>query len=96
VANSVIGYYTSSTLLVVIVIAIIFHKKDKYEGFLLLLSELGSRTYPYLRYILELFLLSTSYFSMGGDLVMIIFFSTAAVAILFSTLVLQNFTLVKD
>lgn len=63
-----------------------------------ILWYVGSRVFPYTRYLVEGFLLLTSYFAyvLHADLLSIVFFLLAILLSLYYTVFLQNITLRKD
>ena len=72
-----------------------FPKMRKDSGILFVLDYVGSETYPYLRYIIEITLYLSAFFASSATLISLLILVLAAVASLIHTLLLQNFTLRK-
>ncbi len=93
---SSVGLAINSIMVAVIFFSIMFPKMEKEAGVLFLFEYLGSQAYPYLRYLIELALYSTSFFLFKVDVMNWVLFVLAATAATISTTLLQNFTLRKD
>jgi len=92
-----VGYIINGPFLILVVIAILFWKKeDKEEGFLSVIRYLGAKTFPFLRYLISFCFYSTSFFALTADTLSIALFLLASFASLIKNSLLLNFTLRKD
>ena len=91
----IVGYIINGSLVTLIFLSILFPKMRKDAGILFFLDYIGSETYPYLRYLIEITLYLSAFFATSCQLMALLIFGLAAVASLIHTLLLQNFTLRK-
>jgi ABC-type transport system involved in multi-copper enzyme maturation permease subunit len=91
-----VGYYITPLLLGLIVISLLFQKRGDKEGILVILTYIGSNTFPYLRYILKIALILSSYFAMGANFASVVLFVLTGIIAYPSMVLLQNYTLRKD
>ena len=92
----IFGYIINCTLLFFVLLTIIFHQKTTEDGLRFFLEYIGFNLYPYLRYLIELYLHISAYFAIESSLLAIILFVSACILALFMTALLQNFTKRKD
>lgn len=93
-----LGYVINGALLGALVVTLGFHEQTEGSGVIYILWYVGSRVFPYTRYLVEGLLFLTSYFAymLQGDPLSIVFFLLAILLSLYYTIFLQNITLRKD
>ena len=90
-----VGFFINGSLVVVVIISILFPRTRKDSGVLFILDYIGSQTYPYLRYLIEISLYLSAFFATSANPIALVLFSITAAVSLIQTLILQNFTLRK-
>jgi hypothetical protein len=89
------GNILNGIMVAVVFLAIFFPKTRKDAGIVFILDYIGSETYPYLRYLMELCLYSSAFFAIAATIPSFIVFGLASLASLIQTILLQNVTLRK-
>lgn len=90
-----VGAILNGIMVAIVLLAIMFPKTRKDVGIVFILDYIGSQTYPYLRYLIEICLYSSALFATKITITSLLVFGLACFASMIQSILLQNVTLRK-